>query len=184
MTQRVACFTGRFQPFHNQHLEVLSALSHSFERIIIGVTNPDLSNLQAHSASAHRHTDGANPFSFEARVEIIENSISGIQKSDLSNVQIDIVPFDLTTPDSCQVPADTVFAVRIFSPWEASKLLLFTDQGFETLQLPAPDCKLSASDIRLSLIANDNNWESLVAAEAIDTIQTQWSLTTSAKVSA
>ena len=112
MTQRVACFTGRFQPFHNQHLEVLSALSHSFERIIVGVTNPDLSNLQAHSASAHRHTDGANPFSFEARVEIIENSISGIQKSDLSNVQIDIVPFDLTTPESWQVPADTVFAVE------------------------------------------------------------------------
>jgi nicotinamide mononucleotide adenylyltransferase len=165
-------------------LEVLSALSHSFERIIIGVTNPDLANLQAHSASAHRHTDGANPFSFEARVEIIKNSITGIQKLDLSAVQIDIVPFDLTKPDSWKVPAQTVFAVRIFSPWEASKLSLFTDQGFETLQLPAPDSKLSASDIRLSLIANDNNWQSLVAAEAIDTIQMQWSRITSTKVSA
>ena len=49
MTQRVACFTGRFQPFHNQHLEVLSALSHEFDRIIIGVTNPDLDNLQEHA---------------------------------------------------------------------------------------------------------------------------------------
>jgi len=184
MTQRVACFTGRFQPFHLQHLEVLSALSHSFERIIIGVTNPDLANLQVHSASAHRHTDGANPFSYETRVEIIQDSISGIQKMALSDVQVDIVPFDLTKPDSWKVPAQTVFAVRIFSPWEASKLSLFTDQGFETLQLPAPDSKLSASDIRLSLIANDNNWQSLVAAEAIDTIQTQWSRITSTKVSA
>ena len=184
MTQRVACFTGRFQPFHVQHLEVLSALSQNFERIIIGVTNPDLENLQAHSASAHRHTDDANPFSYETRVEIIQDSISGIQKMALSDVQVDIVPFDLANPDSWNVPSQTVFAVRIFSPWEASKLTLFTDQGFETLQLPAPDSKLSASDIRLSLIANDNNWQSLVAPSAIETIQAKWDRITSTKVSA
>jgi len=184
MTQRVACFTGRFQPFHLQHLEVLSVLSHKFERIIIGVTNPDLEDLQAHSASSHRHTDGANPFLFDARVEIINDSIAGIQKTDLNNVEIDIVPFDLTKPDSWRVPAETVFAVRIFSPWEASKVSLFTEQGFETLQLPAPKDKLSASDIRLSLAAFDSNWQSLVAAEAISTIQANWDRVASPKVSA
>lgn len=183
MTQRVACFTGRFQPFHLQHLEVLSALSQKFEHIIIGVTNPDLENLQEHSASAHRHTDDANPFSYETRVEIIQDSISGIQKTALSDVQVDIVPFDLTNPDSWNVPSQTVFAVRIFSPWEASKLTLFTDQGFETLQLPAPKNKLSASDIRLSLAANDNNWKSFVAPSAIETIQAKWDRITSTKVS-
>jgi nicotinamide mononucleotide adenylyltransferase len=102
----------------------------------------------------------------------------------LSDVQVDIVPFDLANPDSWNVPSQTVFAVRIFSPWEASKLTLFTDQGFETLQLPAPDSKLSASDIRLSLIANDNNWQSLVAPSAIETIQAKWDRITSTKVSA
>jgi nicotinamide-nucleotide adenylyltransferase len=182
MTQRVACFTGRFQPFHNQHLEVLSALGHKFDRIIIGITNPDISNLQEHSASIHRHTDVANPFSFESRVKIIKDSIAG--NADLATIEIGIIRFDLTTPDSWQVPAETVFALRIFSPWEASKLSLFTDQGFETLELPAPKTKLSASDIRQSLTAGDNTWKSRVAPDAIASIQKEWDQVVSLKVSA
>ena len=182
MTQRVACFTGRFQPFHLQHLEVLSALSHNFERIIIGVTNPDLSDLQEHSASLHRHTDQANPFSYESRVKIIQNSLTGLAQTEL--IEFEIIPFDLTTPESWKVPAETVFAVRIFSPWEKSKLALFTDQGFETLELPAPVKKLSASDIRQSLAVDDNNWKSFVAMSATDTIQAQWNQSLPIKVDA
>ena len=181
MTQRVACFTGRFQPFHNQHLEVLSALSHEFDRIIIGVTNPDIENLFEHAASLHRHTDAANPFSYESRVQIIKDSISEL--TDLNNVEIEIIPFDLTQPDSWTVPAETVFALRIFSAWEASKLDLFTGQGFEVLELPAPAAKLSASDIREALTTNDSIWKSHVAPGAVSTIQQEWDNATS-KVSA
>lgn len=181
MTQRVACFTGRFQPFHNQHLEVLSALSHEFDRIIIGVTNPDIENLSEHVASLHRHTDAANPFPYESRVQIIKDSISEL--TDLKNVEIEIIPFDLTQPDSWTVPADTVFALRIFSVWEASKLDLFTGQGFEVLELPAPATKISASDIRETLTTNDSTWHSHVAPGAISTIQQEWDNATS-KVSA
>lgn len=172
MTQRVACFTGRFQPFHNQHLEVLSALSHEFDRIIIGVTNPDIENLSEHAASLHRHTDTANPFSYESRVQIIKASISEL--SELNGVTIEIIPFDLTQPDSWAVSAETVFALRIFSTWEASKLHLFTDQGFEVLELPAPATKLSASYIREALTTNDSTWHSHVIPEAVSTIQQEW----------
>jgi len=182
MTQRVACFTGRFQPFHLQHLEVLSALSHNFERIIIGVTNPDLSDLREHNASLHRHTDEANPFSYESRVKIIQDSLTGLAQNEL--IEFEIIPFDLTAPESWKVPAETVFAVRIFSPWEKSKSALFSDQGYKTLELPAPSEKLSASDIRQSLAANGSDWKSFVASDATDTIQTQWNHAMAAKVGA
>jgi nicotinamide-nucleotide adenylyltransferase len=181
MTQRVACFTGRFQPFHNQHLEVLSALSHEFDCIIIGITNPDIENLFEHAASLHRHTDDANPFSYESRVKIIKDSIAN--RPELSAVKIEVIPFDLTQPDSWTVPAETVFALRIFSAWEASKLDLFTGQGFEVLELPAPATKISASDIREALTTNDSTWYSHVAPGAISTIQQEWDNATS-KVSA
>ena len=181
MTQRVACFTGRFQPFHNQHLEVLSALSHEFDCIIIGITNPDIENLFEHAASQHRHTDAANPFFYESRVQIVKASISEL--SELNGVEIEIIPFDLTQPSSWAVPAETVFALRIFSSWEASKLDLFTGQGFEVLELPAPVTKLSASDIREALTTNDTTWHSHVAPGAISTIQQEWDNATS-KVSA
>jgi nicotinamide-nucleotide adenylyltransferase len=162
-------------------MEVLSALSHEFDRIIIGVTNPDIENLSEHAASLHRHTDAANPFSYESRVQIIKGSISEL--TDLDNVEIEIIPFDLTQPDSWAVPAETVFALRIFSVWEASKLDLFTGQGFEVLELPAPATKLSASDIRETLTTNDSTWHSHVAPGAISTIQQEWNNATS-KVSA
>jgi cytidyltransferase-like protein len=182
MTHRVACFTGRFQPFHLQHLEVLLALSHNFDRIIIGVTNPDLSDLQEHNASLHRHTDEANPFSYESRVKIIQDSLTGLAQTEL--IEFEIIPFDLTAPESWKVPAETVFAVRIFSPWEKSKLALFSDQGYEILELPAPSKKLSASDIRQLLAANDSNWKSFVATDATDTIQMQWNHAMATKVGA
>ena len=172
MTQRVACFTGRFQPFHNQHLEVLTALSQKFDRIIIGITNPDLNNLQEHVASQHRHTDNANPFSYESRVKIIKDSIA--DHPELSAVEIEIIKFDLTDPASWQVPTEAVFALRIFSPWEASKLTLFSDLGFKTLELPAPSIKLSASSIRVALEANDSSWENSVVHGAIATIKSEW----------
>lgn len=182
MTQRVACFTGRFQPFHNQHLEVLSALSHEFDRIILGITNPDLDNLREHSASQHRHTDSANPFSYESRVKIIKDSIAN--QSEFDRVEFEIIPFDLNDSASWSVPSETVFALRIFSPWEASKLTLFTDLGFETLELPAPSIKLSASDIRASLEASDSKWENSVVTGAIATIKSEWLHAAAVKVGA
>ena len=160
---------------------MLSALSHEFDRIIIGVTNPDIENLFEHAASLHRHTDAANPFSYESRVQIIKDSISEL--TDLNNVEIEIIPFDLTQPDSWTVPAETVFALRIFSAWEASKLDLFTGQGFDVLELPAPATKISASDIRKTLTTNDSTWHSHVAPGAVSTIQQEWDNATS-KVSA
>jgi nicotinamide-nucleotide adenylyltransferase len=162
-------------------MEVLSALSQKFDRIIIGITNPDIENLFEHAASKHRHTDVANPFSYTSRVQIIKDSISELPE--LDSIEIEIIPFDLTQPDSWAVPAETVFALRIFSAWEASKLNLFTDQGFEVLELPAPATKVSASDIREALTTNDSTWHSLVAPGAISTIQQEWDNATS-KVSA
>lgn len=162
-------------------MEVLSALSQKFNRIIIGITNPDIENLFEHAASKHRHTDVANPFSYESRVQIIKDSISELPE--LDSIEIEIIPFDLTQPDSWAVPAETVFALRIFSAWEASKLELFTGQGFEVLELPAPATKVSASDIREALTTNDSTWHSRVAPEAVSTIQQEWDNATS-KVSA
>lgn len=183
MTQRVACFTGRFQPFHRQHLEVLAVLSESFDRIIIGVTNPDISQLQENNASQHRHTDRANPFTYESRVKIIESSLLPLVQLTKIDTVVEIRRFDLTQPKSWDIPSQTVFALRIFSPWEESKLSLFIKNGFKTITLPSPTIKLSASDIRESLNANEQNWESLVVPQAIETIKSEWRQLSVPKVS-
>lgn len=167
MNSDAVCFTGRFQPFHKQHLEVVQAISKKYVRVIIGITNPDLSNLNQHAESSHRHTDAANPFDFEARQEIVLASLRCLP-------EIEVISFDLETPESWQVPARTTFVIRIFSSWELSKQKLFESHGYRTELLDPPAQKLSASSIRDQLMAGNTTWHKQVCPSAIAEIGNAW----------
>ena len=167
MNSGAVCFTGRFQPFHKQHFEVVEAVSKNYAHIIIGITNPDLTKLNEHAESSHRHTDNANPFDYAARREIVLASLRGLP-------EVEVIPFDLETPESWQVPTDTTFAIRIFSPWELSKQKLFESNGFHTELLDPPAQKLSASSIRDQLMSGDTAWQEQVCPSAIDAILSAW----------
>ena len=167
MNSGAVCFTGRFQPFHKQHFEVVEAVSKDYSRIIIGITNPDLTKLNQHAESSHRHTDAANPFDFAARREIVLASLRDLR-------EVEVIPFDLETPKSWQVPTDTTFVIRIFSAWELSKQELFESNGFRTDLLDPPAQKLSASSIRDQLMAGNTAWQEHVCPSAIETISVAW----------
>lgn len=167
MNSGAVCFTGRFQPFHKQHFEVVEAVSKDYSRIIIGITNPDLTKLNQHAESSHRHTDAANPFDFAARREIVLASLRDLR-------EVEVIPFDLETPKSWQVPTDTTFVIRIFSAWELSKKELFESNGFRTELLDPPAQKLSASSIRDQLMAGNTAWQEHVCQSAIEAISVAW----------
>lgn len=167
MNSGAVCFTGRFQPFHKQHFDVVQTISNDYAHVIIGITNPDLSNLDQHAESSHRHTDAANPFNFEARREIVLASLPDLP-------DIEIIPFDLETPKSWQVPVRTTFAIRIFSSWELSKQKLFESHGYRTELLDPPAQKLSASSIRDQLMAGNTSWHKQVCPSAIAEIGYAW----------
>lgn len=167
MNSGAVCFTGRFQPFHKQHFEVVEAVRDEYESIIIGITNPDLTKLDQHAESSHRHTDAANPFDFAARRKIVLASIGNLS-------EVEVIPFDLETPKSWQVPVETTFAIRIFSSWELSKQKLFESNGYHTQLLDPPAHKLSASSIREQLITGNAAWQEQVCPSAIDEILLAW----------
>jgi hypothetical protein len=155
---------------------VVAALS-QFDRLIIGITNPDLNDLVAHDESSHRHSDAANPFEYHTRKEIIQASLP-----ELPNLEI--IPFDLEKPDSWQVPQDATFILRIFSSWELSKKELFENNGFATCVLEAPATKISASSVRDQLDLQDQSWHRQVSQSAIETIELAWSNSISRNVGA
>ncbi|MEI6108471.1 MAG: adenylyltransferase/cytidyltransferase family protein [Actinomycetes bacterium] len=168
MNSRVACFTGRFQPFHLQHRDVVVAALSQFDRLIIGITNPDLTDLVPHEESSHRHSDAANPFDYQTRKEIIQASLPELES-------LEIIPFDLENPESWQVPKGTTFILRIFSPWEMSKKDLFENNGFTTYVLAKPEIKISASEVRDHLGSQNLAWQNSVSHTAIQTIELAWS---------
>jgi nicotinamide mononucleotide adenylyltransferase len=143
--------TGRFQPFHVDHLELVQwALAHA-SRVCIGITNPGGEARQAHPASAHRHRADANPWSDAQRAALIR---AALQAAGVAASRYDIVPFPLDDPSrwAAIVPAGTPQLVRVFTDWEREKLRRFEAAGYPVVALEGdPARRVSATDIRAAL---------------------------------
>jgi cytidyltransferase-like protein len=145
--------TGRFQPFHNDHLDlVMHALSIA-DQVLIGVTNADSMPRVTHAASAHRHLDSANPFNFAQRRNLIE---AALVAAEVAAQRYRILPFPLDQPAlwPAILPLGARQLVRIFSDWEREKLRRFESAGYATVALMGDaDHRVSGSDIRAAMRA-------------------------------
>lgn len=154
----VLAVTGRFQPFHVDHLELVQwALAHA-EKVCIGVTNPCSELRQAHPASAHRHRADANPWNDAQRAALIR---AALDAASVPVARYDIVPFPLDDPSRWPaiLPAGTPQLVRVFSDWEREKLRRFEAAGYPVVALQGdPERRISATDIR-SAMANGAPWQ-------------------------
>lgn len=153
--------TGRFQPFHVDHLELVQwALAHA-ERVCIGITNPVGEQRQAHPASAHRHRADANPWDDAQRAALIRAALAAAA---VPVARYDIVPFPLDDPSrwAAILPAGTPQLVRVFSDWEREKLRRFEAAGYPVVALQGdPARRVSATDIRAAL-ATGTPWQQWV----------------------
>ena len=157
------CVTGRFQPIHEQHLELFDIALTECKHLIVAVTNPDTGARHEEPTSNHRHTDSANPFTYFERVQLIQ---AVIQHRGLTEC-VTIVPFNLTRADLWPqyVPLSARQFVRAFSEWERQKALWLEQAGYALTLLDGdPSTRLSSSDIRASMRAGDDRWRRLVSA--------------------
>jgi cytidyltransferase-like protein len=154
---RLACVTGRFQPVHNGHLELFAAAIDGHEQLIVAVTNPDAESRAAEDTAPHRHRDGANPFTFYERYQLLAAALRHLGLSGRAA----IVPFDLTRPEcwANYVPRSATQFVRVFGPWEQTKAQRLAHAGYEVTTLVGdPAAKLSASQVRAAMRAG-TAWE-------------------------
>lgn len=160
-----ACVTGRFQPVHEQHLELIGMALTRAERAVVGVTNPDSSARRAEATSRHRHTSEANPFSYFERLTLLRAALRAEGWED----RVMIVPFDLTRP-ACwpeYVPHDALQVVRVFSEWEREKARQLREAGYRVWEVAGdPASKVHATDIREAM-ARGGDWTTLVPAATV-----------------
>ena len=72
---KVGSIHGRFQPFHNEHLEyALAALEHC-DFLWIGITQYDIEELQTCKTSSKRSSMISNPLTYLEREEIIKDAL-------------------------------------------------------------------------------------------------------------
>ena len=151
---------GRFQPFHNGHLEYLLAAARRCERLLVGITNPDPSLTRPEDADPKRHLPESNPFTYTERLLMVEGAVeeTGLE------LPVHVIPFPVNSPElwPSYVPAGALQLIRVFSDWGAAKAVRFREQGFEVAVLDEGAAKdVSGEDVRRAL-RSGGAWEQLV----------------------
>jgi cytidyltransferase-like protein len=155
------CVHGRFQPFHNGHMEYVLHAGRRCERLIVGITNPDPSAVRKEAANPSRHEPASNPFTYFERLLMVRDALlaGGFDARGFA-----LVPFPIHEPGliSHYVPEGTVHFVRVYSRWEEEKVRRLRNGGatVEILDL-GEEKKVSGAQVR-RLIREGFPWENLV----------------------
>ncbi len=170
MSQPAVAITGRFQPFHLDHLDLVKQGLAYGGTVVIGITNPDQRSLKAVSSSAHRHKQSANPFSFWERQQII---LAVLQELGVAAQRFRIVPFPLDEPTTWfgYIPQPTRQLVRVFSDWEADKVAALRAGGYAVDLIEGdPASKISASEVRQAMVQGEP-WQQWLPSAAVEILQ-------------
>lgn len=159
---------GRFQPFHNGHLEYLRRSAERCEAIVVGITNPDRSLTRVEVADVHRSSDEANPWGYLERYRMVRGVLSTEGLEDAP-----VVPFPISDPAlwSSYAPPEATHFLRVFDDWGREKASRLRGAGYAVEELAAPAGKqVSGHEVRARL-RSGGDWRSLVppvVAEVID----------------
>lgn len=152
---------GRFQPFHNGHWEYCRLALDRCQTLIVGITNPDPSQITPEADAGHRHRSDANPYTFFDRQRMIRAALTD---AGVPLERVIFIPFPINIPERWHfyVPADAVQFVRVFSVWEQTKVDRLRQAGYQVEVLtPGAEKTFEATEIRRRISAGED-WRSLV----------------------
>ncbi|NTW53809.1 MAG: adenylyltransferase/cytidyltransferase family protein [Chlorobaculum sp.] len=134
MEYEVGMIHGRFQPFHNGHMDYLKAALKIVKRLYIGITNPYPDVIVKDDTDSHRHNPNSNPYTYFQRLMMIRNSILLDDKICDRYKDIVIIPFPISNPKLYKdyVPDNAVQIMRLFGQWDYKKERMFKDNGYST----------------------------------------------------
>jgi nicotinamide-nucleotide adenylyltransferase len=152
---------GRFQPFHNGHLEYLRGAAERSDEIWIGITNPDPARVKPEQSDPARHLPESNPFSYAERLLMAKAAASDLG---LDPAHVHVIPFPVNEPElwPAYVPPVVTQYVRVFSAWGGTKLERLRAAGYEVVILDeGTEKEISGADVRAAL-RNGADWEPLL----------------------
>lgn len=152
---------GRFQPFHNGHWDYCRLALDRCRTLIVGITNPDPSQIAREATADHRHRDESNPFTFFDRQRMIR---AALEDAGAPLARVIFIPFPINIPERWPfyVPAEAVQFVRVFSEWEKTKVDRLREAGYQVEVLtPGADKDVEATEVRRRL-AQGEDWRALV----------------------
>jgi cytidyltransferase-like protein len=152
---------GRFQPFHNGHLEYMRGAGERCDELFVGITNPDPARVKPEAADPARHLPESNPWSYAERLLMVKAAALDLG---LDLARLHVIPFPVNEPElwPAYVPAEVTQFLRLFSDWGGEKLDRLRAAGYEVVVLDeGAEKELSGTDVRAAFRAG-GDWESLV----------------------
>ncbi|MEC5397367.1 hypothetical protein [Uliginosibacterium sp. H1] len=161
----IGCVHGRFQPLHLDHLEYILAAFDKANRLIIGITQPDVGNLKECVQDPHRSIRAENPLTYEERCEAIAEAIVG---SGVNRNRFEFTAFPIDQPNllSSLVPLSVVCFTTIRDSWNREKINRLLDTGYkvEVLWDRSGQTGIAGTNIREMIRSGNEQWQQLVPA--------------------
>ena len=161
---------GRFQPFHNGHLEYLRGAADRCDEVFVGITNPDPARILPEESDPLRHLPESNPWSYVERMLMVKAAAAG---AGIQAERLHVVPFPVNEPAlwPAYVPDGVVQFIRLFSDWGGTKLERLRDAGYQVIVLDeGSEKEISGADVRAAL-RDGGAWESLVPPGVADILR-------------
>ena len=156
---------GRFQPLHVGHVEYLEAACNECDRLVIGITNPDIGAITFNAADPNRSKSESNPFTYFERHEMID---AALRDFGWDPRVFTIVPADVADLSCVGVflpdPAQTTVFITIYDAWGEEKARRMSDLGYRVHILWHRDMAsrvTSGTALRAMMRCNDP-WQHLV----------------------
>jgi nicotinamide-nucleotide adenylyltransferase len=152
---------GRFQPFHNGHLEYMRGAAEQSDDLFVGITNPDPARVRPEASDPARHLPESNPYTYAERLLMVK---AAAQDLGLELARCHVIPFPVNEPElwPAYVPQDVTQYLRLFSDWGGTKLERLRDAGYDVIILDeGAEKEISGAEVREAIRAG-GDWESLV----------------------
>lgn len=152
---------GRFQLFHNDHLQYALLAKERCKRLIVGITSPENATLIREEVDPHRSEAASNPFTYYERFNMIKLALleAGVRREDF-----EIVPYPIERPEILYnyVPLNATSFFTIYDKWGYEKLERLGALGYGTVVLfDDREKKMCSTDIRQKIL-DGIDWKDMV----------------------
>jgi nicotinamide-nucleotide adenylyltransferase len=162
---------GRFQPFHNGHLEYLRGATNRSDEVFVGITNPDPARIRPEASDPLRHLPESNPFTYVERLLMVKAACADLE---LEPGRVHVIPFPVNEPElwDAYVPQGVTQYLRLFSAWGGTKLDRLREAGYDVVVLDeGAEKEISGAEVR-DAMRTGGDWEALVPPGVARVIRT------------
>ncbi len=164
MKKRKGLVFGRFQPFHNGHIDHISTAFKECDFVYIGITNPDPTKNKFTRNDPSRSLPESNPFSYFHRQQMIREVLTDLKRPLES---FSILPFPINYPDLIlnYAPQNATYYTTLLNSesdnkWNYEKIEILKSLKLEVKTVQSKRI-ISATSIR-DMMKNNQQWEKFV----------------------